>query len=121
MTRSRHVLAPFGTRPEVVKLAPVVTALRRAGHRVDVVDTGQHTDPELSSRMQGDLGLRPTVRFELPADPSARTGALHAHAATAVRQFTPGVRMSRYFAETYTGPDGAPVADPCAVLPAVGA
>jgi hypothetical protein len=30
--------------------------------------------------------------------------------------------MSRYFAETYTGPDGAPVADPCAaplVVPAV--
>jgi carbamoyl-phosphate synthase large subunit len=28
--------------------------------------------------------------------------------------FTPGVRMSRYFAETYTRADGLPVADPCA-------
>ena len=28
--------------------------------------------------------------------------------------FTPGVRMSRYFAETYTDADGLPVADPCA-------
>jgi carbamoyl-phosphate synthase large subunit len=28
--------------------------------------------------------------------------------------FRPGVRMSRYFAETYTAADGAPVADPCA-------
>jgi carbamoyl-phosphate synthase large subunit len=28
--------------------------------------------------------------------------------------FTPGVRMSRYFAETYTRTDGLPVVDPCA-------
>ena len=27
--------------------------------------------------------------------------------------FTPGVRMSRYFAETYARADGVPVADPC--------
>ena len=65
-----------------------------AGHRVDVVDTGQHTDPELSSRLQGDLGLRPTVRFELPREPSARTGALHADAATAVRDFAPDVVLA---------------------------
>jgi len=32
--------------------------------------------------------------------------------------FTPGVRMSRYFAETYTALDGRPVSDPCAA-PAV--
>jgi UDP-N-acetylglucosamine 2-epimerase (non-hydrolysing) len=94
VSRSRSVLVPFGTRPEVVKLAPVVTALRAAGHRVDVVDTGQHTDPQLSSRLQGDLGLRPTIRFELPTDPAARTGALHADASTAVRRFAPDVVLA---------------------------
>jgi carbamoyl-phosphate synthase large subunit len=31
--------------------------------------------------------------------------------------FTPGVRMSRYFAETYSRADGLPVADPCAPVP----
>ncbi len=31
MTRTRTVLVPFGTRPEVVKLAPVVGALAAAG------------------------------------------------------------------------------------------
>ena len=31
MTRARRVLVPFGTRPEVVKLAPVVSALTAAG------------------------------------------------------------------------------------------
>ncbi len=87
--RRRHVLVPFGTRPEVVKLAPVVRALLDAGHRVDVVDTGQHTDPALSTELQQLLGLSPTRRFTLPADPWARTGALHAGAAEAVATSAP--------------------------------
>ncbi len=95
MTRTRHVLVPFGTRPEVVKLAPVVRALTAAGHRVDVVDTGQHTDPDLSTRLQETLGLAPTWRFGLPADdPAARHGALHADAARAVARFRPDVVLA---------------------------
>lgn len=94
MNRSRHVLVPFGTRPEVVKLAPVVAALQGAGHRVTVVDTGQHTDPALSSRLQQDLGLAPTWRFELPGEPAARTGALHADAGTALRRFRPDLVLA---------------------------
>jgi UDP-N-acetylglucosamine 2-epimerase (non-hydrolysing) len=94
MSRRRHVLVPFGTRPEVVKVAPIVTALRTAGHRVTVVDTGQHTDPALSAHVQQDLGLVPTRRFQLPAAPSARVGALHADAATAVRDARPDVVLA---------------------------
>jgi UDP-N-acetylglucosamine 2-epimerase (non-hydrolysing) len=90
----RHVLVPFGTRPEVVKLAPVVGALSAAGHEVSVVDTGQHTDPALSSALQDALGLVPTHRFALPAEPSARTGALHADAATALRTFSPDLVLA---------------------------
>jgi UDP-N-acetylglucosamine 2-epimerase (non-hydrolysing) len=38
-----HVVVIVGTRPEAIKLAPVVRALRRDGWaRVTVVDTGQH-------------------------------------------------------------------------------
>jgi UDP-N-acetylglucosamine 2-epimerase (non-hydrolysing) len=94
VTRRRHVLVPFGTRPEVVKLAPVVSALGRAGHRVSVIDTGQHTDPALSSELQEALGLSPTHRFALPADPSARTGSLHADAATALRTYRPDLVLA---------------------------
>ncbi len=95
VSRSRHVLVPFGTRPEVVKLAPVVTALAAAGHRVDVVDTGQHTDPDLSTRLQEALGLAPTCRFDLPTgDPAARYGALHADAVRAVARFRPDVVLA---------------------------
>ncbi len=88
------MLVPFGTRPEVVKLAPVVGALRAAGHEVAVVDTGQHTDPALSSQLQGLLGLTPTWRFSLPADQPARTGALHADAAAAVARVRPDVVLA---------------------------
>jgi UDP-N-acetylglucosamine 2-epimerase (non-hydrolysing) len=94
MSRSRHVLVPFGTRPEVVKLAPVVAALLAAGHRVSVVHTGQHTDPALSTQLQATLGLEPTHHFTLPADPRARGGAMHAHAAEAMAMFEPDLVMA---------------------------
>jgi UDP-N-acetylglucosamine 2-epimerase (non-hydrolysing) len=94
MSRLRSVLVPFGTRPEVVKLAPVVGALRAAGHEVTVVDTGQHTDPALSSQLQDLLGLTPDVRFALPDDRAARAGALHADAATAVAKFRPDLVLA---------------------------
>ncbi len=94
MTRSRSVLVPFGTRPEVVKLAPVVAALTAAGHRVTVVDTGQHTDPALSTDLQASLGLIADRRFTLPTEPAARTGALHAHAAEAVTALRPDLVLA---------------------------
>jgi len=34
----------FGTRPEVIKLAPVALQARRAGHDVSLIFTGQHRD-----------------------------------------------------------------------------
>ncbi len=45
MTAKRHILVFIGTRPEAVKLAPVVAALRSAGDfRCTVVATGQHKE-----------------------------------------------------------------------------
>jgi UDP-N-acetylglucosamine 2-epimerase (non-hydrolysing) len=78
---ARRVLVPFGTRPEIIKLAPVVRALRAAGHRVTTVDTGQHPDAAMSGRLQLDLDIRPDVRLELPVGTGTRPGALHAGAA----------------------------------------
>lgn len=43
--RPVHVAVAFGTRPEVIKLAPVIAALADApGFRPLVVSSGQHTD-----------------------------------------------------------------------------
>jgi len=45
MTRGHNILVFMGTRPEAVKLAPVVAALRGAeGFRCTVVATGQHKE-----------------------------------------------------------------------------
>lgn len=71
-----RVLVPFGTRPEIVKLAPVVQALRVAGHEVHTVATGQHDDPKLSDQFFADLGLVPDERWSLPHLEAERVGAL---------------------------------------------
>lgn len=102
MSRRRHVLVPFGTRPEVVKLAPVVAALTDAGHRVSVVDTGQHTDPAMGAQLQEALGLTPGHRFALPADPAERIGALHADACRALRRCAPDLVLA--LGDTHTVP-----------------
>ncbi|MET0420945.1 MAG: UDP-N-acetylglucosamine 2-epimerase (non-hydrolyzing), partial [Acidimicrobiia bacterium] len=70
------LLVAFGTRPEIVKLAPVVSALRRRGHEVRVIATGQHADPRLADDFIADLGLVPDVQWSLPTDEAARVGAL---------------------------------------------
>lgn len=44
----------LGTRPEIIKLAPVIRAL---GDRAAIVHTGQHYDYELSGRFFEQLGL----------------------------------------------------------------
>lgn len=48
-----------GTRPELVKMAPVVLALREKGVPLSLVHTGQHYDVELSHVFLEDLGLGP--------------------------------------------------------------
>jgi len=70
------VLVPLGTRPEIVKLAPVVRALRERGISVRIVATGQHYDPSLTDTFFEDLGLVPDDRWSLPADEAARVGAI---------------------------------------------
>ena len=45
MSKTRNILVFMGTRPEAVKLAPVLAALRGASDfRCTVVATGQHTE-----------------------------------------------------------------------------
>ncbi|MDX1534280.1 MAG: UDP-N-acetylglucosamine 2-epimerase, partial [Thermoplasmata archaeon] len=48
-----------GTRPEIVKMAPVILALREADVPFSLIHTGQHYDQELSSVFLEELGLGP--------------------------------------------------------------
>jgi carbamoyl-phosphate synthase large subunit len=82
-----------------------------------VDDDGMATVVEINPRFSGGLPLTLAAGADLVG--TYLTGVLEPAAVLPQLWFTPGVQMSRYFAETYTGPDGLPVADPCAVQPAV--
>jgi UDP-N-acetylglucosamine 2-epimerase (non-hydrolysing) len=76
MTEPRRVLVPFGTRPEIVKLAPVVRTLVSSGFAVRTVATGQHHDAAMAGAFFDELGLEPAVRYSLDGDEPRRLGAL---------------------------------------------
>ena len=82
-----RLIASFGTRPEFVKLAPIVAELRRRGHDVTTIATGQHVDPDLSDVFFRELDLEPDERWTLDADPSDRLGTI---LASAHRRFAAG-------------------------------
>ena len=52
------VMVVLGTRPEIIKLAPVVQELERKGHEVILVHTEQHYDDNMSKVFFDDLELR---------------------------------------------------------------
>ncbi|MEV6174487.1 UDP-N-acetylglucosamine 2-epimerase (non-hydrolyzing) [Streptomyces sp. NPDC051954] len=52
-----RILHVVGTRPNFVKAAPVVSALRAAGHDQVLVHTGQHYDERMSHIFFRELGL----------------------------------------------------------------
>lgn len=69
-----HVLAVYGTRPEAIKMAPVIAALRERPDRftVTVITTGQHR--ELLEPVQDLFGLRPDLDLRLMMPDQALNG-----------------------------------------------
>lgn len=84
-----RVLVPFGTRPEIVKLAPVVTALRTAGIDVTTVATGQHHDASMTQVFFAELGVRPDETWRLDGDDADRIGQLMSGADRVVAHTVP--------------------------------
>jgi UDP-N-acetylglucosamine 2-epimerase (non-hydrolysing) len=75
-----HILIPMGTRPEIIKLSPVISALRECGMTVRTVATGQHYDPDLTDSFFAELGVTPDVRWTLQGPEHARLSQLTAAA-----------------------------------------
>ncbi len=67
-----NVLVPVGTRPEIIKLAPVIHRLRADGHHVRVVATGQHFDANLTDVFYQQLGFEPDEQWQLADSESER-------------------------------------------------
>ena len=76
----------IGTRPEIVKMAPVVEALDGLDHEHVLVHSGQHYDLLMDDVFFRDLELRePDFRFEL------RAKTPHMQVATTMRQIASAV------------------------------
>jgi UDP-N-acetylglucosamine 2-epimerase (non-hydrolysing) len=59
-----RLIVVVGARPNFIKVAPLVPALRGAGHQTDLVHTGQHYDALLSDVFFDDLAI-PEPRWSL--------------------------------------------------------
>ncbi|WIB59197.1 UDP-N-acetylglucosamine 2-epimerase (non-hydrolyzing) [Curtobacterium sp. MCLR17_007] len=82
MTYRPRVLVVYGTRPEAVKVAPVVLALRQDPDlQALVVDTGQH--PDLTAAVHETFGTHPDCTLSI-ARPGQSVGAIAARTMTAV-------------------------------------
>jgi UDP-N-acetylglucosamine 2-epimerase (non-hydrolysing) len=75
-----RLLVPLGTRPEIIKLAPVVRELVASGFAVRTVATGQHGDAAMSSAFFEELDVRPDETWTLPGNAPARLGSMLARA-----------------------------------------
>jgi UDP-N-acetylglucosamine 2-epimerase (non-hydrolysing) len=96
------VLVPFGTRPEIIKLAPVVRALVEAGLSVRTVATGQHYDEMLTDAFYEGLRLRPDTRWSLSGSEGERLGAMLGLAYAEIEATRPDLVLC--LGDTYTVP-----------------
>ncbi|MBW4079045.1 MAG: UDP-N-acetylglucosamine 2-epimerase (non-hydrolyzing) [Acidobacteria bacterium] len=92
--RRRRILVPYGTRPEIIKLAPVVRALRAVGHSVITVNTGQHSDAPMSGDLSLALGLETTITNVLTLDKSSRLGQIVSDALRIVSEHRPDLVLA---------------------------
>ncbi|NLX47916.1 MAG: UDP-N-acetylglucosamine 2-epimerase (non-hydrolyzing) [Euryarchaeota archaeon] len=68
----------LGTRPEIVKMSPIVRELQKRGHEFDLVHTGQHYSFDMDRVFFRDLGLPdPAVNLEVGSGThGAQTGKM---------------------------------------------
>ncbi|UXI00139.1 non-hydrolyzing UDP-N-acetylglucosamine 2-epimerase [Photobacterium sp. TY1-4] len=62
---AHEILIVTGTRPEIIKMAPVYQAFKNSGHAIDWCHTGQHDS--LAAQTFAVFGIQPDVVFERPA------------------------------------------------------
>jgi UDP-N-acetylglucosamine 2-epimerase (non-hydrolysing) len=97
-----RVLVPLGTRPEIIKLAPVVAALTAHGFDVHTLATGQHYDASLTDTFFAALGITPDQRWVLDGDEGQRVGTILTLAYREIGRVRPDVVL--VLGDTYTVP-----------------
>jgi UDP-N-acetylglucosamine 2-epimerase (non-hydrolysing) len=97
-----NVTVALGTRPEIIKLAPVVAALRASGHSVRTVATGQHYDESLASSFYEGLALLPDDQWSLKGEEADRVATILRRAFVEMTTQRPDVVL--LLGDTYTVP-----------------
>ena len=75
---TNEIMITVGTRPEIIKMAPVIRALKRHGQSFSLVHSGQHYDYNLSKQFIKELNL-PKSNYSLKLSersPAAQTGQM---------------------------------------------
>ena len=71
---SRGIAVTVGTRPEIIKMAPIIRELQAQGERFYIIHSGQHYSYDLDRIFFDQLGL-PEPRYRLDVGPAAVSAA----------------------------------------------
>jgi UDP-N-acetylglucosamine 2-epimerase (non-hydrolysing) len=96
------ILVPFGTRPEILKLASVVRTLKERGFDVTTVATGQHYEGSLTDAFYEQLAFRADSRWTLEGDDATRTAEILKLAHREISERKPDLVL--LLGDTYTVP-----------------
>ncbi len=55
----------IGTKPDIIKQAPLILSLKKRGHFTLVVHSGQHTQFNLSGGLEEEFGIIPDINLEI--------------------------------------------------------
>jgi UDP-N-acetylglucosamine 2-epimerase (non-hydrolysing) len=67
------VIVVVGTRPDLIKLSPLVRSMKKHGRAPTVVHTGQHYDDALDGQFARDLGVGIDHRLDVPREGTVGT------------------------------------------------
>jgi len=90
-----EMMVVMGTRPEVIKMAPVVRALQKFGQKFTFVHSGQHYDYNLSMQFIEELEL-PQPDYSLivrERSPAAQSGRMMLTLERVVKKENPGLML----------------------------
>lgn len=90
-----ELMIVVGTRPEVIKMAPVIIALRKRGQQFTFVHSGQHYDYNLSKQFIQELNLpQPDYSLKLRERlPASQTGRIMIKLEKIVKQENPRLML----------------------------
>ena len=106
---SQHIVV-VGTKPDIIKQAPIYHELRNRGHDVVLCHTGQHYDHNLSQSMLDEFGVREDVNLEVRGGVNDLVSGITAKLALYLRGFAErgGFPITYVHGDTTTAMAGCP-------------